>query len=398
MACFAQSTWHVDAQATPPGFGTAAAPYSSIQFAHDQAATVAGDELRVAPGVYAEDLTIHKQLHIRSSGGPAVTELRPFHTIHLYNLSSSFVPDEMLLEGFSIFGRPGWTEPFTVDANEATLRRCVVRDNTHSVGVKVNVEAWIFDSVITNNATGVFVGGFDFGIHMRNSIVFGNVADTSIGASADEVDYCAGMVTNVHPVVGVGNVFGNPQLWNLSAGDYRPAPGSPCIDAGDPLSPLDPDGSRHDIGLVPYDPTYAPGPTTYCTGKQNSEGCVPAIGWSGQASATPPTAFTIGASNLLKQKSGLLFFGFGPRAQPFQGGFHCVQLPTKRVGQQTSTSSGGACGGTFSFDMGGYIQSGVHPALLPGATVFCQWWSRDPADPTGFATSLSNALSFGIAP
>ena len=36
--------------------------------------------------------------------------------------------------------------------------------------------------------------------------------------------------------------------------------------------------------------------------------------------------------------------------------------------------------------------------LLPGALVFAQWWSRDPLDPQGFGTGLSDALYFGIAP
>jgi hypothetical protein len=100
---------------------------------------------------------------------------------------------------------------------------------------------------------------------------------------------------------------------------------------------------------------------------------------------------------LVDHKSGLLFFGFGPRSQPFQGGLHCVALPTKRVGAQNSGGSG-PCTGTFAFDMRGYIQSGVHPGLVPGAMVYCQWWSRDPLDPAGFGTSLTDALSFGIAP
>ena len=47
----------------------------------------------------------------------------------------------------------------------------------------------------------------------------------------------------------------------------------------------------------------------------------------------------------------------------------------------------------LAFDTGG-----VHPGLVPGALVYCQWWSRDPLDPAGFGTGLSDALRFGIAP
>ena len=123
----------------------------------------------------------------------------------------------------------------------------------------------------------------------------------------------------------------------------------------------------------------------------------PAIGTIGSASASSTAPFAITAVNELANKNGLLFFGFGERAQPFQGGLHCISLPTKRVGVQTSAGSG-ACGGTYNFDMRAYIQGGTHPGLIAGALVYCQWWSRDPLDPAGFDTGLSNALSFGIAP
>jgi hypothetical protein len=36
-------------------------------------------------------------------------------------------------------------------------------------------------------------------------------------------------------------------------GDYHLLVGSPCIDAGDPNSPIDPDSTRADMGALPYD-------------------------------------------------------------------------------------------------------------------------------------------------
>ena len=40
-------------------------------------------------------------------------------------------------------------------------------------------------------------------------------------------------------------------------GDYRLQSGSPCIDAGDPSSPYDPDWTRADMGALPYLHTFA---------------------------------------------------------------------------------------------------------------------------------------------
>jgi hypothetical protein len=61
-------------------------------------------------------------------------------------------------------------------------------------------------------------------------------------------------------------------------------------------------------------------------------------------------------------------------------------------------NSGGAtpCGGTYALDFNAWIASGADPALVPGATVCGQYWSRDPMD--AFGTSLTNAIQFSICP
>jgi predicted outer membrane repeat protein len=49
--------------------------------------------------------------------------------------------------------------------------------------------------------------------------------------------------------IGTENVEADPLFVDESTGDFRPAPGSPCTDAGPPDSDLrDPDGTRNDIG------------------------------------------------------------------------------------------------------------------------------------------------------
>jgi hypothetical protein len=49
------------------------------------------------------------------------------------------------------------------------------------------------------------------------------------------------------------NIFQDPQFVNAAAGDFHLQTVSPCIDAGDPDSPLDPDGTVADIGRYYYD-------------------------------------------------------------------------------------------------------------------------------------------------
>lgn len=47
---------------------------------------------------------------------------------------------------------------------------------------------------------------------------------------------------------GTGNLYAEPDLVHPSTGNFELAPHSPCINAGDPDSPRDPDGSRADLG------------------------------------------------------------------------------------------------------------------------------------------------------
>ncbi len=56
------------------------------------------------------------------------------------------------------------------------------------------------------------------------------------------------------PYAGTGNIQADPLFVNLAAEDYHLLPFSPCIDSGDPASPLDPDGSRADLGAYRFVP------------------------------------------------------------------------------------------------------------------------------------------------
>ncbi len=136
-------------------------------------------------------------------------------------------------------------------------------------------------------------------------------------------------------------------------------------------------------------------PTAYCTAKVNSLGCAPAIDSSGAASVSSASAFSVRAVNVLNQKQGLLFYGYGQQAAPFQGGWLCVATPTRRTPAQNSGGSSAPtnnCSGVYSFDFNAWAQSGFDPLLVAGQTVFAQYWSRDPASPS--TTGLTNALRF----
>lgn len=141
-----------------------------------------------------------------------------------------------------------------------------------------------------------------------------------------------------------------------------------------------------------------PGPVVYCTAKVNSLLCTPAIGFSGYASTCPlAPPFLISVTSVLAKKNGLFFHGTnGAQGAAFHGGFLCVRLPIKRHSVLNSGGTSGTCTGVFAEDFNAYIASGADPALVAGAQVWIQNWSRDPGDLYG--DSLSDAIAVTICP
>ncbi len=138
------------------------------------------------------------------------------------------------------------------------------------------------------------------------------------------------------------------------------------------------------------------GATTYCLSKLNSKSCQPAIASSGVASASQAAPFLVTASQVINNKPGILFYGHSPKNSPFQGGTLCVQTPIQRTPLQSSGGNAppNDCSGAFSIDFNAWTQGGNDPSLQAGATIYGQYWSRDPASAS--TTSLSNAIRFTI--
>jgi subtilisin-like proprotein convertase family protein len=152
--------------------------------------------------------------------------------------------------------------------------------------------------------------------------------------------------------------------------------------------------------------TCGAAPTTYCTAKATSNGCVPSIGSTGTPSATAGSGFSVNATQMINNKSCLLFYGSnGQAAIPFQGGTLCVASPIRRT---VGTNTGGNpppndCSGAPSFDMNLFAVGGAggSPAAfltVPGTVVNCQWWGRDPGFIAPNNTQLSNGLQYTVGP
>ncbi len=89
---------------------------------------------------------------------------------------------------------------------------------------------------------------------IKDSILWGNLPQAIAAAPNTSFDVTYSIVQGGFP--GTGNLSADP-LWFRPRGlDLHLMAGSPAIDAGDPTSTFDPDGSRADMGALPFDPNW----------------------------------------------------------------------------------------------------------------------------------------------
>ncbi len=207
---------------------------------------------------------------------------------------------------------------------------------------------------------------------VRNSILVPTSAPP-LGPGAI-VEYC--LVVGGLP--GLGNIDGDPAFFG--DGDFHLRLGSDAVDAGDPLSPPDADGSRVDMGALPFQFGYC---RFECIPVLLGPGCPLAPNSTGQVGRTialgsqvlGEDSFYLAADQLPVGVVGS--FLLSPRASfspQFGGGVGnlCLGAPILRVGP-----------GPGPANNAGQVGQAVHLAELPGGgpgvgeTWGFQFWHRD---------------------
>ncbi len=213
----------------------------------------------------------------------------------------------------------------------------------------------------------------------------GGQVDCNGNGIADACDLANGTALDCN-----GN--GIPDSCDVAAGTSPDCNGNGIPDSCDIASGFSQDANGNSLPDECECPGGAP-PSTYCTAKLNSQFCVPTIGMTGTPSASNAGSCFVTATQILNNRNGLMFYGYGTSGSPFQGGFMCVQGPVRRTQIQNSggASSGTSCTGAFNFNFNAFIASGVDPLLqVVGQTYACQYWSRDSGDP--FGSSFTNGV------
>ncbi|WP_193213659.1 right-handed parallel beta-helix repeat-containing protein [Luteolibacter marinus] len=281
----AATTAYVDqANAGDPAMnGTAAHPYDTIQAAISDL-FLGADDILVYPGTYHENLTITKNVTLRSHDGPHTTLIdgskRSPHahgitfneslnvTIEGFTISGaqtgiyqpargSLTLKNLILVGNTGDGVLAAAPPNSSERAKLVIYNCVFAANTES-GIQINN----YYSYPTNYHASmaaynnIFIGNGSYGIEMgANSSYDGSGSilidyNNAIGNTAG--NYNTNLSTRYS--TGAHSISTSPTFVGgtgpLTTRDFRLVPGNnPCIDSGMPgLSWLDPDGTRNDMG------------------------------------------------------------------------------------------------------------------------------------------------------
>jgi len=241
--------------------------------------SLGGDTIHVRPGLYNESINFkHKNITLASLFMPTNESWYIDSTIieGVDNSVVTFAGYEQppaRLSGFTLRGGTGLDGAgvFMTDASPV-IDHCVIADN-HAGGFGGgifcgNSRPLISNCTITRNSSSEAGGGI-FGwnnsiVALFNTIVSDNQPDlihffrlgTRNRIVLDYSDVVGGpdaivRENNVEIAWSATNITQNPRLIDPQNGNFHLSPFSPCVDAGWPLSPYDPDSTIADMGALP---------------------------------------------------------------------------------------------------------------------------------------------------
>lgn len=159
--------------------------------------------------------------------------------------SSSPVIDSCLIDGY---------EALYISAGDPQISRCTIVGGIWLDGVSPVIQ----NSVLYDR--GRWNPMLNFGTGTNAMITYSAIYTTDGYAFGGDEEYfppafgiIALMNANGDSCDTYYNIFLDPQFVNADSGDYHLTAGSPCIDAGDPALPRDPDGTVADMGAFYFD-------------------------------------------------------------------------------------------------------------------------------------------------
>jgi hypothetical protein len=191
----------------------------------------------------------------------------------VYSLNSEILIKNSVIydnhaEEFAIYGNSSGGGVF-VDGGQAQFVNNTISFNSNQGymnsggGITItNCEDFLMENTnITNNSaeigSGIYFGSGSSGSTVKYSDFNSNFPNNFGGS---DIPPNLGIITttnyNGDPCDAFYNIFLNPLFVNAGNGDFHLQADSPCIDAGDPTFPLDPDGTIADIGAFYRQSTF----------------------------------------------------------------------------------------------------------------------------------------------
>lgn len=224
--------------------------HATIQDAID--ASSAYDTISLAPGTYSQDGIASLPVSIMSRRPIPATIISGWISID----AGSDVSNSCHVEGL-VFDRTDGEQLRCVNGRFEVRRNLF--DSTFTLGPAIvyfpdNVTGIFEHNIMRFNAWGLVAYGTT-SLLVRNN-VFRDAAGSGVTTLANNACtfkyncYYNNARDMFGDVLDEGNIFVDPAIDGIT---HIPLPGSPCIDAGDPASPPDFDGSRADIGALALD-------------------------------------------------------------------------------------------------------------------------------------------------
>jgi hypothetical protein len=191
---------------------------------------------------------------------------------------------------------------------------------------------------------------------------------------------------------GGGNIDADPLLVAPWSGDFGLLPHSPCIDSGNPELAADSDGTRRDMGAVPW--VWETISSSVCDSNPNSTGSAATMGVSGVASVAVDFV-RMSATGLPADRSGFFLAsqvqGFVPLFAGSEGNL-CLDHPIVRINGPGQIVNSGT---SSNVELIVPIQTlPGDNAVMAGETWYFQYWFRDIGPDHSSNTSNGVVVSF----
>ncbi|MFT5494659.1 MAG: hypothetical protein ACI9TH_000050 [Kiritimatiellia bacterium] len=143
-------------------------------------------------------------------------------------------------------------------ASEVVIRNNLIIGCAQGVGIKDTGSFALIDgNTLFGNGYGVAVveknkGAGGGSAELRNNIISGSLTNGVFVDALSSATYAYNLVDD-DLLTGSGNWMGNPLFTSTASTNFTIQLGSLAVDHGDPALPVDPDGTRADIGAFPLD-------------------------------------------------------------------------------------------------------------------------------------------------